>query len=180
MARPFWLAWLWLRAVSGQRRPLRSDLLPQIFSIQPRGGPVIGGTQITITGQDLNSASMQCVFGDPGNGEDLSKSSCKYDTTAPQAVQGHYCLCLAPAADYRFGEFVSGASELQVALHVHCMYTACKLHALSTHTCTCLPGVRRLPGGAHGVGVECLALSGGVDLHNWLCVETQPAAGPHV
>lgn len=128
MARPFWLAWLWLRAVSGQRRPLRSDLLPQIFSIQPRGGPVIGGTQITITGQDLNSASMQCVFGDPRNGEDLSKSSCKYDTTAPQAVQGHYCLCLAPAADYRFGEFVSGASELQVALHVHCMQTTCTQH----------------------------------------------------
>ena len=85
MARLLWVAWYMalIRSASGQRsRSRNSDLEPGIFSIHPQGGPVIGGTQVTVTGKDLNDNTMQCIFGNSDslapNQESLVYTDCKY------------------------------------------------------------------------------------------------------
>ena len=138
------LASLWLRAASGEaeaetdteeRRQLQrirsrnSDLVPKIFSIYPHGGPVMGGMQITVTGQDLNDPTMQCIFGNSDSlasvQESLVYTSCKYSMLAPLAIQGHECKCFVPMAnkldapDGGLQTYVQGEYQLQVAMDLY-------------------------------------------------------------
>ena len=129
MARLLWVAWYMalIRSASGQRsRSRNSDLEPGIFSIHPQGGPVIGGTQVTVTGKDLNDNTMQCIFGNSDslapNQESLVYTDCKYQMDLPLAIQGHECKCEVPQANKRAGvnggrdTYVEGAYQVQVAM----------------------------------------------------------------
>jgi len=131
MARLLWVAWYMalIRSTSGQYSRRNSDLQPGIFSIHPQGGPVIGGTQVTVTGKDLNDNTMQCIFGNsdslaPSQGS-LVYTSCKYSTHSPLGLQGHECKCEVPPANKREGvnggrqTYVQGAYQLQVAMEFY-------------------------------------------------------------
>ena len=128
MARLLWVAWYMalISSASGQRSYRKSSLLPSIFSIHPQGGPVIGGTQVTLTGKDLNDNTMQCIFGnsdslEPNQGS-LLYTTCKYNMDLPLATQGHECKCEVPPANKREGvdggrqTYEQGAYQVQVAM----------------------------------------------------------------
>ena len=129
MARLQWVAWcvVLIRPASAQFSRRRSELEPRIFSIHPQGGPVIGGTQLTVTGEDLNDNSMECIFGNsdellPNQVDRLVYTSCKYNTLAKREFQGHECKCEVPAAKKQEGvdggldTYVQGAYQVQVAM----------------------------------------------------------------
>ena len=61
---------------------------PQIYSIHPTGGPVRGGTQLEVRGKDLDDQTMECNFGNSEKYLELSRTPCKFDTTASPARQG--------------------------------------------------------------------------------------------
>ena len=93
---------------------------PQIYSIHPTGGPVRGGTQLEVRGKDLDDQTMECNFGNSESYLELSRTPCKFDTTASPARQGDMCLCLAPAlhqliGGISFGEYLTGDYRVQVS-----------------------------------------------------------------
>ena len=93
---------------------------PQIYSIHPTGGPVRGGTQLEVRGKDLDDQTMECNFGNSEKYLELSRTPCKFDTTASPARQGDMCLCVVPAlhqliGGISFGEYQTGDYRVQVS-----------------------------------------------------------------
>lgn len=100
---------------------LAAKKVPQVYSISPTGGPVRGGTQLEVRGNDLDDQTMECNFGNSESYLELSRTPCKFDTTAPSSQQGAMCLCIVPAlhslaSGISLGEYQTGnGHQLQVS-----------------------------------------------------------------
>ena len=118
------LLWLSLLLFANVAIPQQDENGPKMYDIQPRGGPVLGGTRMTVLGESLTG--LDCVLGDATPEDELDP------ILAAQGLDGRFrtpcapnrmtyipsteCFCLIPPAkkDADTEEYITGPMRVEI------------------------------------------------------------------